>query len=247
MNPGVVITGASGGIGQALCQRFLDNGYHVVATSQRARDLDTSNLEFIPAKLDSLTKDEDQLLDFKNKVIRAMSGNPFVALVNNAATQILGRTEDLTCDHLIESFRVNTLAPFALTKAFLGELESANGSVVNIGSVHASATKPEFAAYSTSKSALHGLTRALAVDLGGRIRVNTIAPAATRTPMLLAGFEGREKAFENLERFHPIKRIAEPREVGDLAVFLCSDQAQFVTGATFVLDGGILSRLHDPV
>ena len=247
MSPGVLITGASGGIGKVLCRRFLENGYHVVATSQSADDLDTSGLTFIPADLELMTRDEAVLGSFKKDVLTAMGNRPVLALINNAAVQILGSTENLTCDNLLESFRVNTLAPFALIKAFLENLEKAKGSVVNVGSVHASATKPEFTAYATSKSALHGLTRALAVDLGGRIRVNTIAPAATRTPMLMAGFDGREKAFEELEKFHPIKRIAEPEEVGDLAVFLCSDKAQFITGATFVLDGGILSRLHDPV
>jgi len=91
------------------------------------------------------------------------------------------------------------------------------------------------------------MTRALAVDLGPHINVNTLAPAATGTAMLLAGFEGQEEAFSQLEEVHPLKRIASPDEIAGLALFLVSEKARFVTGTTFFADGGILSRLHDPI
>ena len=94
---------------------------------------------------------------------------------------------------------------------------------------------------------MHGLTRALAVDLGPKVRVNTLAPAATATPMLMAGFKGREEAFKNLEGCHPAGRIATPEEIAKIAVFLMSEDADFITGATLYADGGVLSRLHDPV
>jgi NAD(P)-dependent dehydrogenase (short-subunit alcohol dehydrogenase family) len=143
--------------------------------------------------------------------------------------------------------KVNAIVPFMLTKSFLPELKQASGSVVNIGSVHAQATKPGFIAYTTSKAALHGLTRALAVDLGPGVRINTLAPAATATEMLKAGFEGNPVGYGALEKVHPAGRIAEPEEIARIALFLVSEDAEFITGATLFADGGILSRLHDPV
>ena len=141
----------------------------------------------------------------------------------------------------------NLVAPFLLIQKLLPMLEASQGSVVNIASVHATVTKPEFVCYATSKAALVGMTRAMAVDLGPRLRLNAINPAATATPMLLAGFEGRPEALKELSKMHPLERIAEPQEIAQTALFLCSDKARFITGACWALDGGIGARLHDPV
>ena len=243
----VLITGASGGIGKALCATFYDAGYKVIATSRSSKGIDTSKYSFISVSLEDLVLEDKVLNKFKKDVLNKLEGNRLTTIVNNAAVQILGGTSELTAKDFQHSFNVNTLAPFLLIQNFLPELEASNGSVLNIGTVHATATKPEFAAYATTKTAMHGLTRALAVDLGGRIRINTLAPAATATPMLLAGFEGNSEAYNQLKKVHPIGRIARPKEIGQMALFLCSNKAEFITGATFYVDGGILSRLHDPV
>jgi len=124
-------------------------------------------------------------------------------------------------------------------------LLATGGCVLNIGSVHANATKPGFVSYATSKAALHGLTRALAVDLGERCRVICLAPAATETDMLRAGFEHNPGGLEQLASMHPLNRLATPQEIARLAVVLASE-AQFCTGSTVYADGGVLSRLHDP-
>lgn len=171
---------------------------------------------------------------------------PLKSIVNNAAVQHLGHLSELRPTDIVESMNVNLIAPMLLTKEFLPELVQARGNVVNIGSVHAQATKPGFSAYATSKTALHGLTRALSVDLGPNVRVNTVAPAATATRMLEAGFEGNEQAYQALKDVHPMQRIADPTEIARIALFLASDEATFLTGATVYADGGILSRLHDP-
>jgi NAD(P)-dependent dehydrogenase (short-subunit alcohol dehydrogenase family) len=84
------------------------------------------------------------------------------------------------------------------------------------------------------------------VDLGARVRVNAILPAAIDTPMLRAGFRGREPSFAALKRMHPSGTIGTPADVGRLAVFLASEETSFVTGAIWNIDGGISSRLHDP-
>lgn len=239
-----LITGAAGGIGQALCREFKKNGYLVIATDR----IEPSGLvcdRFVKADLQVLCREQGNLQQFVAEVEIPATG--LTVLVNNAAVQILNKTPEISRQNWYDTLEVNLLAPFWLTQAFLPALEKRGGSVINIGSVHAVATKPGFVCYATSKAALVGLTKALAVDLGGRVRVNAVNPAAVATPMLKEGFRGKEDRLAALAEMHPIGRIAEPEEVARAVVFLSSSEASFVTGATFNVDGGILSRLHDPV
>jgi len=243
----VIITGASGGIGYSLCKHFRESGWFVVGTSRRAPKDNTAYDAFITADLNALVTDSQVLQDLVDNILKVRGDRPIKSIVNNAATQILGKTAALKAESFTLSFNVNVIAPFLLTQAFLDHLVKTKGNVLNIGSVHAQATKPGFAAYATSKTAIHGLTRALAIDLGPDVRVNTLAPAATATPMLKAGFEGQDDAYAALAEAHPLRRIADVSEVAKAALFLCSDDASFITGSTIYTDGGVLSRLHDPV
>ncbi len=240
-----LITGALGGIGQALCHAFREAGYRVLATDARSGKPDMDL--FLQFDICTLTQDADYRARTLKQLRELIGPNGLKVLINNAAVQRLNPTERITVEEFHETLYTNLVGPFMLTQAFLPELERAHGSVINIGSVHAIATKPGFVSYATSKAALTGLTRSLAVDLGPRVRVNAINPAATATPMLLAGFKGKEEAFEHLKAMHPLERIADPAEIAAVAVFLASDQASFMTGAALAVDGGIGGRLHDPV
>lgn len=242
----VLITGAMGGIGHILCKAFAKQGWSVIATDITPPNKGGLGSHYIQCNLENLLRDQAEMAGFKRGVLEVCASAPLKAIINNAAVQTLGPTETLSAQDILSSLAVNVAAPFLLVQQFLAELTQAKGCVLNIGSVHAQATKPEFAAYATSKTALHGLTRALAVDLGPRVRVNTLAPAATATPMLLAGFEGKEDSLAQLAQMHPVGHIADPQEISNIATFLCSDEASFITGSTFYADGGILSRLHDP-
>ncbi|MEJ2619926.1 MAG: SDR family NAD(P)-dependent oxidoreductase [Candidatus Thiodiazotropha sp.] len=238
-----LITGAAGGIGQALCAKFKHANYKVIATDLN----EPESLEcdkFIAADLKLICRDANYRQQFIDNL--QLSKFSLSTLINNAATQILHPTEELSLDDWQDTLDINLLTPFFLTQALLETLESHQGSVVNIGSVHATATKKRFIAYATSKSALTGLTQALAIDLGHRIRINTINPAAVETPMLLDGFKGKEELYQELADMHPLGRIAKPSEIAEVALFLASDSASFITGTTLNVDGGILSRLHDP-
>jgi NAD(P)-dependent dehydrogenase (short-subunit alcohol dehydrogenase family) len=141
---------------------------------------------------------------------------------------------------------VNLIAPFIWTQALLTQLELAQGSVVNISSIHAKLTKKNFLAYATSKSALSGMTRAMAVDLGSRVRVNAIEPGAIQTDMLIAGFHGLQEELNQLAKYHPRSKIGQPEEVANLALTLTKQNMNFLSGCLIGLDGGIASRLHDP-
>jgi NAD(P)-dependent dehydrogenase (short-subunit alcohol dehydrogenase family) len=245
MNQAVVITGAAGGIGQALCQLFKEQGYVVIASDL----VETEGLAcdaFVQADLQTLC----QITDYRQQVIQTIRGHlrgeGLHGLINNAAVQIVKATDDLTVEDWHTTLDVNLLAPFLLTQALLPELEQASGSVVNVASIHAQLTKPGFVCYATSKAALVGLTKSMAVDLGPRVRVNAICPAAVETPMLLAGFEGQQQKLKDLAYHHPIQRLASPIEIAQATGFLISERSSFMTGEIISISGGICGRLYDP-
>ncbi|MNX34285.1 Glucose 1-dehydrogenase 1 [compost metagenome] len=239
-----LITGALGGIGRALCKVFQEEGYRVIGTDRVEGQADCD--VFIQADVERLCQDEVYREAFFDEVRLNLLGHRLEVLVNNAAIQLLNRTEDVSTSDWQRTLNTNLVAPFLLAQGLLPELEASQGSVVNMASIHAIATKPGFVCYATSKAALVGLTKAMAIDLGPRVRVNAINPAATATPMLLAGFEGKGESFQRLSSMHPLERIADPEEVARVAIFLASEQAKFITGAAFNIDGGMGARLHDP-
>ena len=241
-----LITGAAGAIGQALVQAFHDANYSVIATDCIQPSLGLPCAAFVEVDLRRSVADEAYAESFFDEVRQSVGSGELKVLVNNAAVQVIGHVADLTREDWNTSFQTNVLAPFFWTQGLLGELQSAKGSVINIGSIHSRLTKPHFSAYATSKAALAGLSRSMAVELGDRIRVNTIEPAAIRTPMLLEGFVGDPDKLQALETCHPTKSIGEPEQVGKLAVSLASGDLQFLNGCTLNIDGGISARLHDP-
>ena len=240
-----LITGSLGGIGQALCHAFREAGYRVIGSDRSAGKPDTD--VFVQFDICQVAREDKYRAQTLKRLRSTIGPEGLKVLINNAAVQRLNPTEKITVEELHETLDTNLIGPFLLVQGLLPELERAHGSVINVGSVHATNTKPGFVSYATSKAALTGLTRSLAVDLGPRVRVNAINPAATATPMLLAGFEGKEEAFKHLKAMHPLERIAEPAEIAAVAVFLASEQASFMTGAALAVDGGIGGRLHDPL
>lgn len=245
--PWVIITGADGGIGKALVEVFVDEGYLVIATD--IKPIKHANNQVYPIQIDleKIVLDEQYAKQFYLQVQALTKGQPIQALINNAATQILNRTENVTRLEWMHSFNVNLSAPFFLSQLFLPCLsQNKHGSIVNISSIHAMQTKRGFVTYATTKGALSSMTRNMAVDLGGKVRVNAIEPAAVSTEMLKAGFSGKEAEYKMLEAFHPIARIATPLEVAQLALYLCSDKASFIHGSCINATGGIHGCLSDP-
>lgn len=245
MQKNVLITGANGGIGKALCKTFVEAGYFVIASDKVVGDCVCDI--FIQADIEVLSSNSEYRNSIFAKVREYLNNQGLFGLINNAAIQILGKTEEVQIEHWRQTLDINLIAPFLLIQALLPELKKARGSVVNISSVHAINTKPGFVCYATSKTALVGLTKSMAVDLGSDVRINAICPGATATPMLLAGFEGKQEEFNQLSKMHPLERIARPKEIAQVALFLVSEQASFITAASLNVDGGIGVRLHDPM
>jgi NAD(P)-dependent dehydrogenase (short-subunit alcohol dehydrogenase family) len=240
-----LITGANGGIGRALCSAFRDAGWDVISSDREAATVASADV-YVPLDLVRLCRDAAYRKDSVAFVRTILDRNGLRVLVNNAALQVVAPVEGLSSEDWHATMDVNVIAPFLLTQAFLPEIEKAGGSVINIASVHAQLTKPGFSPYATSKSALVGLTRALAVELGARVRVNAISPAAISTPMLEAGFSGDSEGLTRLAAYHPSGCIGTPEDVAGAALYLAEAQGKFLNGATISLDGGIGNRLHDP-
>ena len=243
----VIITGALGGIGRALCNEFHAHGFVVIAIDRAEGQVAAHYI--LKEDIRSILNDIKHRAEFRSKILETLSTEnaELSGLINNAAIQILGGVDSLTASDWTETLETNLVAPFILSQLFLQELEDANGAIVNISSIHEKLTKPGFVAYATSKSALSGLTRSMAVDLGPRIRVNAICPAAIQTSMLEAGFSGRPQQFAALHQSHPAGRIGMPDEVANIARYLVADAPEFLTGSCLGLDGAIAGRLHDPV
>jgi NAD(P)-dependent dehydrogenase (short-subunit alcohol dehydrogenase family) len=239
-----IVTGPERGIGQAIARELRAHGWYVVGIGLGvSADECDAYCQFDLALCEDWDRFQTECI---TPVREAFSGLLLGALVNNAAVQHLAPTRQLSLENWRASLSVNLTAPFLLSQAFADDLRVGRGAIANIGSVHAQATKPEFVAYSTSKAALHGLTRALAVDLGGEVRVCAIAPGAISTDMLEAGFKGRPGNRAELDAFHPAGQIGTPEEVAKAVAFVLREDLPFLTGSVVTLDGGILSRLHDP-
>lgn len=240
-----LITGVNGAIGQALCTAFAGAGWSVVG-SDRQESTNSLVDAYVAIDLARFCSDSAYCADMIVRLDALVSDDELHVLINNAATQIVAPIEELTVDDWHTTMDVNLIAPFLLTQAFLSRLQTAKGSVINISSIHAQLTKPHFASYATSKAALVGLTRSLAVELGGRIRVNAICPAAIATPMLEAGFKNNPQGLVELSAFHPSNSIGTTKDVAESALFLAEKDGIFLSGAILELDGGISGRLHDP-
>lgn len=244
--PWALITGAEGGIGKALVNTFAEEHYQVIATDIKPIVHSNKNVTPLQIDLEKVVLDESYANDLYRKITEITGNQGVSALINNAAIQILDDSMSITRRDWFNSFNVNVSAPLFLSQMVLNDLAKHSGSIVNISSIHAQQTKRNFVTYATTKGALSSLTRNMAVDLGGKVRVNAIEPAAVSTEMLKAGFEGKKSEYELLEAFHPIARIATPEEVAKLAVYLCSSNASFIHGACISATGGIHGCLSDP-
>jgi NAD(P)-dependent dehydrogenase (short-subunit alcohol dehydrogenase family) len=240
----VIVTGAAGGIGSAIVRILRDNNYRVVCID--VADAHELGKDFLRIDLSNLSSSK-RVGELSEQLAEAIDSDRLVGLVNNAALQIVKPFNELTVEQVMDSLQVNCVAPFALAKASFDYLKKPHGTIVNIGSIHSKLTKPGFVAYAASKSAVEGLTRAMAVELGASIRVCAIIPAAIATPMLTAGFEDNPQGLNKLSSFHPAGIVGSTDEVGELVNLLIGGSLPFSNGAVWNLDGGISGVLHDPV
>lgn len=217
----VLITGASRGIGEAIKLRFIREGFNVLSPTRE--ELDLSSDELIINYLSTI------------KI-------PIDILINNAGINHLEELIELDTQSLISTFQVNCFAPFLISKYVIENsfLPRGNGSIVNIASIWINYTKKGRAAYSMSKSALHALTKSIAVEYGSNnIRCNTISPGFVGTELTYAN--NSQNDINKIVDHVPLKRLANPEEIADL-IFYVSVKNQFINGENIFIDGGVTKK-----
>lgn len=241
-----VVTGGGRGIGAGIARCFIEEGATVVVAqrSEPPEDL-ASKATFVRTELGRSAS----IRELVDTVIELHGG--IDVLVNNAGIMFECHVRDMTEEQWDEALNVNLKAPFLLTKfAFASMEQRGGGSIINIGSIEGLAANPGHTAYGASKSGIHGMTRALAVDLGvSGIRVNAIAPGWTNTDLVkeyVSQIDDQETFGRELAALHPAGRVGEPSDIGRTAAFLASDDAAFITGQVIVVDGGRLTQISLP-
>ena len=168
-------------------------------------------------------------------------------LVNNAGIAHVGNVANTTSEDFNNILDVNVKGVFNCLKAGVQRMADRGGVIINISSIAAQVGIPDRFAYTMSKGAVHGMTLSVAKDyLDKNIRCNSIAPARVHTPFvdgfIAKNYPGKEaEMFENLSKTQPIGRMGEPAEIGALVLYLCSDEASFITGSCFPIDGGFIT------
>lgn len=158
--------------------------------------------------------------------------------------------EEMSVEDWQRNLNVNLTAPFLMIRAALPYLRQTKGSIVNTGSTEGLAANPQHAAYCASKAGLHGLTRSVAVDHGHEgIRCNAVAPGWIDTELnndMIENHSDVEAFRRDIARIHPVGRTGSPEEVAALVAFLAADEAGFITGQVYTVDGGRTTKLSLP-
>jgi 2-keto-3-deoxy-L-fuconate dehydrogenase len=242
-----LVTGAGSGIGAAIAERFAAVDAHVCATDmdEAAAEETAHRIRAAGGSAEAFALDvtrEDAARDAASTV-HSRHGRVDV-LVNNAGIGHVGTILQATGDDLDRLYAVNVRGVFNVTKAFLPAMISRRaGVVVNIASIGGIVGIRDRLAYCTTKFAVVGLTKSLALDhaLDG-IRVNCICPGRVETPFVkarLREYPDPEKAYREMASSQAVGRMGRPEEIAAAAVYLASDDAAFVTGSALIIDGGL--------
>lgn len=245
--PVVVVTGGGRGIGEGVARLMAERGYSVaiidrdahvgINVANKISDLGGS-ARFYQADVSV----ETQVNDAFDRIVADFSD--IHALSCNAGIQRYGTIDSTTGEMWDEVMNVNLKSMFLCSKAAVPHLKKTKGSIVIMSSVQGYATQKNVLAYTTSKHALVGFVRAMALDLAEYgVRVNGVAPGSIRTPMLENTVNmdpDPAKLWEVLDMMHPLGRIGTPREIAEVVAFLASSAASFVTGSMLIADGGLL-------
>lgn len=246
-----IVTGASQGIGQQIAERLGSEGARVIVDYVGGADGAEQTQQVIEqasGEAEIVLADVTKCEDVHNLVDTAWNkfGSADI-LVNNAGMEHRSDFWDTTEAEFDKVMAVNLRGPFFLTQQFVRRLRDAKkpGRIVNISSVHEDMAFPGFTTYCCSKGGMRMMMRNLAVELGPLgITINNVAPGAIETPINTALLRDKPK-LEALLRNIPMGRLGTPEDVAGVVAFLASDEASYVSGATYVIDGGLMRSYHE--
>ncbi len=249
-----VVVGGSLGIGRAAATRIARGGARVLvcgdaepAVSQAVAELRAEGLDAYGFTADvARASDTERLMLEAEQVLGGID-----ILVNSAGIQRYGTVVDTPEEEWDRVLAVNLKGMFLAAKYAIPSMRRrGGGSIVNVSSVQAYATQEAVVAYAASKGGVVSLTTAMAVDHAREgIRVNVVCPGSVDTPMLRASARrfsaagGEDDLLRTWGASHPLGRVGQPAEIGELIAFLASDAASFVTGASFTIDGGLTAQV----
>ena len=233
-----LVTGGASGIGESTCRALAGGGASVIIV-----DVDRARADALSAELPGSTV---LMLDITDEpAVRDAFANikRLDILVNNAGVGLVGNIEETELLDFERLFRVNVTGMFLTSQAAMPKLLETNGCVVNIGSVAGLVGVKRRFAYCATKGAVVALTRQMAVDYAGRMRVNCVCPGTVETPFVEGYLEKfhkheKDKVRAELHARQPVGRMGRPDEIANLVLYLCSSEAEFVTGSAVAIDGG---------
>jgi len=239
-NKTAIVTGGGSGIGRAIAIALAREGAKVVIAGRTQNKLDRVAQEIGPAHCLPVQADTGEAKDnhkLAETAVKHFGG--IHILVNNAGVLLAGTAESHTDDEWEQTFNINVRGVWQLSRAVLPHMRAAGGgAIINLGSVLSLVAARNRVAYATSKGAVLALTKAMALDHAPeKIRVNCICPGIVETEMV-ARFGMDEAARRQRIAMHPMGRFGQPEDIAGAVVFLASDEAAWITGAAFPVDGG---------
>lgn len=250
VNRTVIVTGGGSGIGRACALEFASEGANVVVADILPGSAEETVEHILRSKGNAIAVQTDVSDPGSVSLLveKAVSTYSSVhTLINNAAIQVNKTIEDTSYEEWNRQLSVNLGGVFLCSKLFLPYLKTTRGNIVNMSSVNGFFVEPGCAGYCATKAAIIGFTKALAIDHGHEgIRVNCICPGYIDAGLAEGYFQSQpDPALARREagKLHALWRIGKPEEVARMAVFLASDDASFVTGASMVVDGGFGSGI----
>jgi 2-keto-3-deoxy-L-fuconate dehydrogenase len=247
---GAIVTGGAGGIGRAIAQCFAGQGasLHILDIDSTGAEATAKDIVANGGRAHAYSCDVSNLDDVTNRHREIFQQERIHILVNSVGIAHIGSLEKTTDADFESLFRVNVKSIYYCMQACIEHMKSnGSGVILNMASIAASAGLADRFAYSMSKGAVVAMTYSVAKDyLGHNIRCNCISPARVYTPFvegfLRKNYPGREQEmFATLSKSQPIGRMAYPEEVASLALFLCSDEASFISGTDYPIDGGFFN------
>jgi len=243
-----VVTGGGSGIGHAISLALAAQGatVHIFELEGSKAEGTVAEIEKEGGKAQAHSCNVAQQSEVKREVDQIISQGSIDLLINNAGIAHIGDVENTTEEDFDRIYQVNIKGVYNCVHCVIPHMKAKGGVILNMASVAASVGINDRFAYSASKGAVLTMTYALAKDyLEYNIRCNSISPGRVHTPFvdgyLKANFPGKEQEmFDKLSKTQPIGRMANPKEVADLALYLCSDEASFITGTDFPIDGGFI-------